>query len=705
MKHQWLPVFCNGVAIVAFLALACVAGPLSAGDAPLSLENNDVRVDFDPACGTIQRVLDKSSGIELAPPREMAENFRLLLLLRDNKTVTILGKTQKLTSVDRSPSGLALHWAGPLTDTAGGKHKIAVTMNVELAANQVAFRLHVDNGTEFKIREVLYPRIGGLGQFAARGKPADGVLWAPTSHPWVKKIDGAFGSPQFAYPGQLCMSFTCIESVSAGKSLYFAAHDTIARYKTYEFDQPAAPGAKSDHVELFAGVRHYPFTPPGKSFDGSTVVLRVVDGDWHAAGKLYRTWFEKTFGICKPSQSWVRRESFFQITMFGLPEGTVCLRFKDIPAWAADAKRFGVNAVQISGWQHGGHDNGYPDYTPDPHFGTWQELADGIKACHAMGMKVYFFVNYQPVMLDTQWYKKELVNYREWGDANGAITWNAGWPMGTLWGRMGNPKRMTWANPAFPAFRRIIVDQFAKLAEIGADGVHVDKMFPTALDYNPNLPMSPDTAGWEGAIILTKEIFAACRKHNPDWAMSFECNWDRMLQFAGATWWTGNQLITRKVFPENAEAQMISSAYDYLGVNNLVRDGHVVMVAPRNFCASMGWKPWHGLSNYIKEVKRIRDQLQDTVFFGEPLEHEGVKLSAAATTGVEYSVFRNTTSGRRVCIFTNARMTAAKQALQGFDGSRSSEVRVWTPFAETKVVILPAEIVIPPERIVFVEER
>ena len=61
-----------------------------------------------------------------------------------------------------------------------------------------------------------------------------------------------------------------------------------------------------------------------------------------------------------------------------------------------------------------------------------------------------------------------------------------------------------------------------KLAQIGADGVHVDKMFPCALDYNPNLPMSPDTAPWEGAILLTKEVMAACRNALADFKVPRE---------------------------------------------------------------------------------------------------------------------------------------------------------------------------------------
>ena len=522
------------------------------------------------------------------------------------------------------------------------------------------------------------------------------MIWFPTSNPVTKKIEFPFGPTAFGYPGPMNMSFTCTESGAAKKSLYFAAHDTIARYKVYDFEEHAQGKAK----DVFACIQHFPFTPPGKTFDGSTVVLRVVDGDWRAAGRVYRAWFDKTFGICRPADCWIRRQSFFQMTMFELPEGTINYRFKDIPQWAKDAKDCGLGAVQISGWHPGGHDNGYPLYTADPRLGTWQELEDGIKACHRMGLKVYFFVNYQQVMLDSDWYKNELIKYREY-KPDGDLTWKAGWGMGTLWARMDHPKLMTWVDLAFPQYRKIIVDQFARLAQIGADGVHVDKMFPTAIDYNPNLPMSPDVAPWEGAILLSKEVFAACRKHNPDWAMSFECNWDRLLQFSDASWWVGNQRVTRQVFPEHVETLLVASAYDYLGVNNAVREGHVVMLGPLNFCRSVGWKPWQGLANYIKEVKRIQESMLDTVFLGEVLGHDGVQMPAAQ---VDYNIFRNLRTGKRVCALTNSHLESRKQPLTAFKANPGGKARIHTPFQPARVVKLPAEIEIPGERIVFVEE-
>jgi len=575
-------------------------------------------------------------------------------------------------------------------------------MDVKATGSELQFGLHLDNGSDGKVTEVRYPMIGGLGNFGAPGKPADGVICNSDSAPM--KIDAAFKAHTFEYPwafgdtvNPASMAWSCIQSATAKRTLYFTSQDPIARYKIYHFEAQVKDNLK----DVFASIEHVPFTPPSNAFDGSPVVLKFVDGDWHAATHLYQAWFEKCFGICKPSQSWLRGESFFLFTMFELPEGTINFRFKDIPQWAKSAKDHGINSVQISGWQVGGHDNGYPDYTPDPRLGTWKELEDGIKACHQMGLKVYFFANYQPVMKESNWYKKDLYKYLHWDDTTGQTARWGQWPMGTLWGRMGHGKIMVWADPGFPEYRKIIVDQFAKLAQIGADGVHIDKMMPTAIDYNPELPMSPDAGPWEGSILLTKEIFTACRKYNPDWAMSFESNWDLLNQFTCSHWW-GYVPGSGGIFPDCVGTQGITSAYDYLGVNSLICQRSTVLVGPMNFCRSLDWKPWEGLANYIKEVKRIQDSLADTVWLGDALTGEEAQLSGNISSA-SY-VYRNRTTGKRVAIFSNVSRSLQKQRLQGFQNHVGGQVRIHTPFQEARVVSLPAEIDVPGERIVFVEE-
>jgi hypothetical protein len=390
--------------LAAVCAPCCRAAPLTCGDGRISLE-------VDPANGALTRVVDAGSGVALAPPAGMAESFRLVLRQPDGATSTIIGKDQKLSSHRSDGSKLSLSWDGPLADGAGAPRDVDVRMDIESADGSLTFTLHVSNRATGKVAEVRYPLIGGLTGFAAAGRQTDAAVWMPTSTPWQKPVALPFGDAVLGYPGQLNMSFSCVQSASLGKSLYFASHDPIARAKHYRFTEMAGPGGS----DVFASIQHLPLTPTGGTFDGSPVVLRFVDGDWRAAGRVYRDWFIRTFGIARPPQDWIRAQSFFLMTMFMLPEGTICYTFKDIPAWARSAKEHGINAVQISGWQRGGHDNGYPYYTPDPRLGTWEDLAAGIRECHKMGLKVYFFANYQPMMVDSNWYKRELSRYREMG--------------------------------------------------------------------------------------------------------------------------------------------------------------------------------------------------------------------------------------------------------------------------------------------------
>ena len=319
-----------------------------------------------------------------------------------------------------------------------------------------------------------------------------------------------------------------------------------------------------------------------------------------------------------------------------------------------------------------------------------------------MGVKVYFFVNYQPVMLDSDWYKKELVKYREQAP-DGGLTWNDGWGMGTLWARMGHPKLMTWADPAFPQYRKIIVDQFAKLAQIGADGVHVDKMFPAAIDYNPDLPMSPDTAPWEGAILLTKEVFAACRKIQSrlGHVVRVQLGPDAPVQRRHVV---GRQPGHHPALSFPRMPRRCSSHRPTIIWASTTRcaKGTRSMLGPLNFCRSVGWKPWEGLADYIKEVKRIQDSLLDTVYLGEVLGHDGVRMPQPAP--VDYNVFRNIATGKRVCILTNSRWSRRSNRSPRSRPRPGGEARIHAPFQPARVVKLPAEIEIPAERIVFVEE-
>jgi hypothetical protein len=380
-------------------------------------------------------------------------------------------------------------------------------------------------------------------------------------------------------------------------------------------------------------------------------------------------------------------------------------RFDEIPQLARDGLKYGVTSLQIAGWQRGGHDNGYPYYEPDPRLGDWESLERAIAECHKMGVNVYFFANITVVNLDTEWYKTELKDCG-WESANGADYWVAGWGMGTLASRMGHTRPlMGFYDTSFAAMHDGHLKYFKKLAEIGADGLHLDKTFPGSMNFNPRASMPPDTTLNEGAVRLARDIHEQCQAIHPGFCISFECNLDRFLSFGAATWWAGNMTTAKEVFPELVETIGLYQPYDYFTLNEAVRNGHVVMISPHHFNRSMACPTWRGLSGYIAEVKKVRDELADIVFYGERIPaDQGMLLEKPLPSGVAAQNYKSIPAAKRGCIMTNSGSQPADVYLREFAGDAGKTCKVYVPGRIPQVMALPTAITIAPERLAMIAQ-
>jgi len=670
------------------------------GSVPWVLENSSCRVEVDRQHGRLLRLLDRKGHIDLKSPVELAENFRFMLPLPDDGRHCVFGKDQELSSVEASADALVLHWAGPMKDGRGMAHDLAATMWIELRGEAVQFRFSVTNRSQLVLREVWYPAIGGLLQF---GPPdtANQCMLNPPPHS-SKRFARPFGQHLVGYPSQN-MGFVQIHNPTLNRGLYLGAHDAVDRFKGFYFLEQGQ-GKQSN---VAAWLIHYPFTPPGGTFVGAPYLAQFQDGDWVRAGReIYRPWFIRTFGLMKPEDDWIRQNSFFQMIMIMLPEGNVNYTIRQIPQLARDGLKYSLTSLQIAGWQRGGHDNGYPYYEPDPRLGTWHDLQRALRACHKLGVKVYFFANLHVNNLDTEWYKRELKDY-DFETMKGHAAWVDGWGMGTLASRMGLTRPlMSFADPSFPRFADAQLGYFKKLAQVGADGLHIDKGFPQALNFNPRIVLSPDQSPWEGTTRLVERISRECRALHPDFRISFETAYDRMLSYGAATWWAGNMSTARKVFPELVETVGLYQPYDYIGVNDAVRNSYAVMVAPFHFNRSMDCESWRGLAGYIRDVKKVRDELADYVFASEQLDPGEVSFGTVEKpAGIEHAVYRNLKNGKRACIITNRGSTPASVNFAGFSAARAGEVRAWRPGQSPTTLATPAQLTVDAERLVFVVEN
>ncbi len=104
--------------------------------------------------------------------------------------------------------------------------------------------------------------------------------------------------------------------------------------------------------------------------------LQVHSGDWHAASKIYRSWFDQHFKIDRPPD-WLRKENAWQSIILSNSEDVVVHRFDELPKLAADAKKYGITTFEILGWDMGGIDRGYPQYRPNPRLGYSRGIQKG----------------------------------------------------------------------------------------------------------------------------------------------------------------------------------------------------------------------------------------------------------------------------------------------------------------------------------------
>jgi len=711
---------------------------------PITLENKFYRVEINPENAGILQMVEKSSGLNLISDARVAEGYRMLIPLPDYECNYIVGNKQESPEIKRTGTKAEFYWAGPLVNERGF-FDIDFRLHISLENEKVTIKCRSKNRTQYKLAEVWSGFIGGMDGIGKTQKiKKETEILIPTGNqPWTKKIFKDFGNTRgqtlgclgpehtFHYPGFLCMPWVSLYNTRLNKTLFFAALEETPRVKIIRLSlepgsgemRPYGNWPKPEEVNSYpAGIImnwvYVPYTKPGEEFISGDITLQLHDGTWHESGKIYRKWFEKHFKTIKPFSTWIRRETSFYHQMFMLPEDNINYKFKDIPHLAEICAKYEVKHFMIAGWQIGGHDRGYPCYEPDPRLGTYNDLEKGIQACHKLGIKVSFFVNCQPVDMTTEIYRERLNKYVIL-DPHGVPYFICNsWGMGTLSARTkfmtGTP--FVEMNPAHFEVRKMLIGYFKKLVETGADGLHFDKFFNTPMDFNPLLAWTgPDRALHEGMLQFLQELFAVCKKINPDFCISYEGSWDRLMTYSEVSWWGTEPDAMKAVFPNRALCNGIEQPYDFNKVNTAVVNGCNILIGPGNYNRNLDYPPMRKLMEYIREINRIRRNLFYLVSAGRILESsEGifkkekslVKISGdfEKRSHCRWSLFESMKTGRKALILANLLPEPAVARKIEIKNVKSKELMVYRAFEKPIKMRYPAEIILEGERVAFVVE-
>ncbi len=678
-----------------------------------------ISVELDPTHGRILTVEDGRRGIRLIGEPALAENFRLLLPLPDQRAHYIRGDRQKLTSLTTGDRHAELVWTG--LETPRGRFDVEYRLRIDVEDDAVLFRSTVVNRSEHAVEEVFTPVLGGMANPAERHDwNLIHATWGGAGREWrfYDQCQNVYLGPEdptghVPYPGA-AMPWLDLYHARDGKGVYFCPEDPSPRFGAWMFQlRPGAdwrrgwvwPDAEAlgQSVGMAMAWVNIVRLEPGQTFRSAPVAVRFHDGGWHAAARLYRKWFDRHFPIDRRGQ-WLDREDAWQSTIISYPDDTVGYRFADLPRLAQAALSAGIRVLQIDGWDIGGLDRSFPDYRPDPRLGTPDELRQALAACRDMGVRTLLFSNLQVAHIDTDWFHRELHRYT-WRDPRNDPGDTMGWEYNTVAGQVAGTKtRMRNCNPAHGPFADLLLDAYRSIAEVGADGTQVDKVgcgvaTPDGRpDYHPDLHHIPlELTGTQPILDLFARHAEAARAVNPEFCIASETHWDRLIPHVGASyarhWAEDAPQIVAATFPELRQTCCITGPTDYALVANCIRFGHIINVEARCLHGSCDDAP--RLAGFVAAALRLRRSMFDLLWDSQLIDpaEAGVEAGPAVKFCLHASRVR---PGGQALVLNHFERTP-RTARVGFPHRPTASATVHTVREPSYRVALPAEIEIPPD--------
>jgi hypothetical protein len=674
---------------------------------------------LDPVTGDLRGVTWKSPQLEIIQESRLGENFRLRFPRPGVEANYFLSREQKVSRIEAHADGVTCHYDS--LRNSREEIPVRVAYHIRAVEGRLEFSLEVDNATDLPLAEVFHGIIGGQRGLVDRQLTDSLVpgMFTNLAPDLFRGFGGGYGGGNlgirysaqgYQYTGfTLVMGWTEFYNSQANLGLHYAYHDPEPRlaavyFELRPFSKTAVVGDRwptpadvppDEPFGLTMGWLNFPYARRGISRYGP-VALQIHAGDWREGSKLYRQWFDQQFTV-KREPSWLRREMAWQSVIISNCEDEVLYRFTEWPKLAADAKKYGVTTFEILGWNIGGIDRGYPQYTPDPRLGTREEFRAALAEIRRMGVHPLLFANIQVADTATALFRETLHHYAVEGRWARDYTLY-GWGEGSISARLGLTRsNMTLVSPSHPEYRKMLVDQCVERVRDGGEGFQFDKAGMLGdLDFNPELPTSPDRSLIDGVLKTYEEILARTREVNPQTAIASENFMDRAFPYVDVSYARMNQIdmpspALKYTFPEWTATICAESPGDFNVMNNGMRYGLVWAVQPRHYNDSMDERLMQPLSRYVAELIRIRTKYKDVLFFGRFRDTLGAEVKAGAH--IRYSVFEGMDGRGNACVVVNFGDEEAEAEVTWPEG-KSAEVLM--PFQPDSIQTLPARIRLAP---------
>lgn len=655
------------------------------------LEDPYLRCEFSRETGALVGLLSKKSGWLIQRRAELGVSFRLLAPLPDRRDNFILGHRQRLVSVEQSSNTeLRLTWKD-LQSEHGGQLPITFTSVVKLENGSLTFVGEVVNGSDLTIETVDYPYLGDLNapqtgsRLHAMCQRYDN-LETTEIHPHFANEKGYWGTdfPTKTFDASNSL-FCLIQGDKEG--LYVEMQDSTVPYLlqyTFEmhpgvlsnlapFSSVGAPETGDVHlippgdsisghpVHLEFRTCHFPFINKHTSRNLAPVRLRPYQGDWHAGVDVYKDWRASWYRPAILPQWATEVHSWCQLQL-NSSEEEFRIRFTDLPKYADECVKYGVRAIQLTGWNRGGQDRGNPSQDTDPGLGTREEFKQAIAAMEEKGVRVILFAKFPWADMTTDWYKSELYKYAA-TDPYGVVYQYPGDSYHTPTQLAGiNNRAFAVMDFCSATYREIAEREFQKILNLQPSGWLYDEVcFHGQVKYSfaPNHGYDPPGYLYAYDMVLAKRLRDNANKVNPNFLFAGEGPQDWLTQYYPCSYYRGSATaVEQYIAPRLPMLIAVNGFDDREQINRILLQRSIICYEPFNFKGKLSDFPL--TVTYGQKVDALRRKYSEWLWDADFCDTVGasVHCSTGNQSGYTFSVLRAQT-GRRTVIVVNERADLA----------------------------------------------
>ena len=594
----------------------------------------------------------------------------------------------------------------------GVVYDISLTLTVKLSGSDVSWGVAVTNNTDdVTVREIHYP------VFAIRNPaPPMRLLTADmvsTTYPDLPALLRSKFSNYMApdqkyirytkfYPGQHnSLNFFILDYGS--EIMYFGCHDPGFFFTGHSFEIE-----KEQSTNCF--MARLPFVAPHKSMQEELIVTSLIADNWAAGVRKYREWADTWFKPVTPPAHIFSTFGWQRVIMHH-QYGEYFFKYSDLPKILEAGLPAGIDTIFLFGWTKEGMDAGYPEYTPDPACGGFDELRKNIQKVREMGGHVIIYFNGQLIDTASDFYRSgngaqvsikraDGTEHREFYNFSNT---------GVYTGAFGN-KTFTVACPECREWRDILKQHIDKAYALGADGVFFDQLgyasYPCC-DPTHGHPV-PFVGLMQSKRDLCRELYEYAKSKDPDFAIGIECPTDQTAQYVDFVHVFGNTAKTwNPDFRQTGsrprlkcEAPLFSMAFPeiYLSDREIRDDSDVefpvnqLLIQQRRsdveiFRCRANLSATPRYQAYLKKVNDLRSQYKDILMHGEMIFTEAVSCNDPL---VIYNAFRKDDQLAVVVTQSSKDVISAKVTVDGYEFVKYSSALNDVKFVE-ETVTLPCD--------------